>query len=308
MISKGHIATVLICVVFSVLRVNAQQDPMYSQYMFNTLAVNPAYAGSAEQLTIAALSRHQWTGLDGAPSTQTLTAHAPMRKEYLGLGFNLIHDKIGPVKQTGLYVDVAYRMQVTDNGKLAFGLKLGANMFSADLASLETVEADPSNMNIQGEFLPNAGFGVYWNTDHYYIGLSVPKLLKNKIGEENVVTGDLGQEEMHYHLIAGGIIKLTDDIKFKPSMMVRAVTGAPLSLDLTASVLLRERLWLGVMHRIKDSFGILVQYQINEQLRAGYAFDLTTSRLNAYNSGTHELMLSYDLVFTKGKTVSPRYF
>lgn len=288
--------------------VHGQQDPMYSQYMFNTLAINPAYAGSADVLTVMALSRHQWTGLDGAPSTQTLVMHSPLKQEYLGVGFSMIHDKIGPVKQTGFYADVAYRMKVSDKGKLALGLKLGANLFTADLASLNTVEDDPTNVNIKGELHPNAGFGIYWSTKRYYVGASVPKLIKNEIGEPNNTSGLVGNEEMHFYLIGGGIIDVMDDLKFKPSVMAKMVSGAPLSIDVTANFLLREKIWFGVMYRIKDSFGLLAQYQINEQFRAGYAFDLTTSKLGAYNNGTHELMLSYDLKFTKGKTISPRYF
>jgi len=298
-----------ILLVFGSRTTKAQQDPMFTQYMFNTLAVNPAYAGSADIFTIMALSRHQWVGLDGAPTTQTFVLHTPLKNQNIGLGFSLINDKIGPIQQTGFYGDFAYRLKVGDNSRLSFGLKFGANYFSADLADLETVvEGDPANENISGEILPNAGFGIYWHSKRFYLGASAPKLIQNEIGEKNAVSGIISEEERHYYVIGGMVFDLGDDLKFKPSFMARLVEGAPLSLDVTANFLLREKIWLGVMYRLEDSFGFLAQFQFTEQLRAGYAFDLTTSRLGEYSGGTHEIMLNYDLRFTKGRTISPRYF
>ena len=300
---------IMLIVGLNARTVNAQQDPMFTQYMFNTLAINPAYAGSADIFTMMALSRHQWVGLEGAPTTQTLVLHTPLKNENIGLGLSIINDEIGPVKQTGFYGDFAYRLKVGDNSRLAFGLKFGANYFSADLSDLATVvEDDPANVNISGEILPNAGFGIYWSSKMFYLGASAPKLLMNEIGEKNAVSGVVGEEERHYYLIGGMVFDLNDDVKFKPSFMARAVEGAPLSVDLTASFLFREKFWVGVMYRLDDSFGAILQFQFNEQLRAGYAYDMTTSRLGEYNGGTHEIMLSYDLRFTKGKTISPRYF
>ena len=311
MIRLRHIATLGICVLMlcaSFNRANAQQDPMFTQYMFNTLALNPAYAGSADIFTVMALSRHQWVGLEGAPTTQTFVLHTPLKNQNIGLGFSVIHDKIGPVQQTGFYGDFAYRLKTGKESRLAFGLKFGGNYFTADLSSLQTIDDDPANVNVSGEFLPNAGFGLYWSSKKFYLGASAPKLLQNEIGEVNTVSGLVGEEERHYYLIGGMVFNLSEDLKFKPSFMARAVEGAPLSIDVTASFLLREKLWVGVMYRLQDSFGAILQYQISEQLRAGYAYDMTTSRLGEYNSGTHEIMLNYDLRFTKGRTISPRYF
>lgn len=288
--------------------VSAQQDPLFSQYMFNTLAFNPAYAGSADVLTAMALTRHQWTGFDGAPSTQTLVAHSPLRNQSIALGGSVIHDKAGPVKQTGAYFDIAYRIRTGANSRLAFGLKGGGNLFQADLAGLSTVEADPSNQNLGGKFLPNFGFGLYWHTRRAYAGLSIPKLLTNDLNTASASVITTAEEARHYFLIAGAVFDMGTEVKFKPSIMLRAVKGAPLSLDLNANFLLRERIWLGAMVRLRDSFGVMAQYAFNEQLRVGYAFDLTTTRLGAYNSGTHELMLSYDFRFVKGRTITPRYF
>ncbi|MFT3884702.1 MAG: type IX secretion system membrane protein PorP/SprF [Flavobacteriales bacterium] len=288
------------------VRATAQQDPMYSQYMFNTLAFNPAYAGSADVFTVMALSRHQWVGFDGAPSTQTLSLHSPLPGEQFALGGNIIHDVVGPTKQTGAFMDAAFRIRTGKDTRLAFGLMGGVNLYQADLASLSTVEVEPVNANIKGKALPNFGFGLYWHSKRYYVGLSAPKLLENTISSDGQVVTN--KEFRHYFLIGGYVMDLSRDVKFKPAFMLRVVEGAPLSLDLNANFLLRERIWFGAMYRVGNAFGVMAQYQFNEQLRAGYAFDLTTTRVGAYNAGTHEIMLSYDLKFTKGRTISPRYF
>ncbi|MBS1547366.1 MAG: type IX secretion system membrane protein PorP/SprF [Bacteroidetes bacterium] len=299
-------AVAAVCAAMVGGRVAAQQDPMYSQYMFNTLAFNPAYAGSADVFTAMALSRHQWVGFAGAPSTQTLSLHSPLPGNKLALGGNLIHDVAGPAKQSSAFLDAAYRIRTGTDTRLAFGLSGGINFFQADLASLSTVETEPHNANVKGKVLPNFGFGLYWSSARYYVGLSAPKLLENVIGDDGAVV--TSQEFRHYFLIAGYVLDLSQDMKFKPSIMLRAVEGAPLSLDVNASFLLRDRVWFGAMYRYGNGFGLQGQYQINEQLRVGYAFDLTTTAMGAYNAGTHEIMVGYDLKFTKGRTISPRYF
>lgn len=302
---RRHTLIALVALL-TVTRAQAQQDPMYSQYMFNTLAFNPAYAGSADVFTVMALSRHQWLGFRGAPSTQTLSLHSPLPGNKLALGGNLIHDVAGPAKQNSAFLDVAYRLRTGAGTRLAFGLSGGFNLFQADLASLSTVEPDPHNANISGKLLPNFGFGLYWHAPRYYVGISAPKLLENTIGEDGMVV--TGRELRHYFLMGGYVMDLTQDLIFKPAVLVRAVEGAPLSLDVNANFLLRERVWFGAMYRWGNAFGVMAQYQVNEQLRVGYAFDMTTTRLGAYNAGTHELMLGYDLKYTKGRTISPRYF
>jgi type IX secretion system PorP/SprF family membrane protein len=286
----------------------AQQDPLYSQYMFNTLAFNPAYAGSGDVFTVMALSRHQWVGFEGAPATQTILAHSPLRSQNLALGLSVINDKLGPTRQTGVFADFAYRIRTGESSRLAFGLKGGFNSFRADLAGLSTVDPDQANVDIQGKMLPNFGFGLFWHTPLAYVGVSAPKLLENETVEATNGLLTTGSEERHYFVMGGYVMDLGRDLKFKPSFMARLVAGAPMSLDVNANFLLRERIWFGAMYRLGNSFGLLGQYQVNDQLRVGYAFDLTTTKLGAYNAGTHEIMLSYDLRFIKGRTISPRYF
>ncbi len=303
---RPHSAILLLATMLAAPAVRAQQDPMYSQYMFNTLAFNPAYAGSADVLTAMALSRHQWVGFAGAPSTQTLSIHSPLPGQTLSLGGTLIHDVTGPAKQSSLFMDAAYRIRTGPETRLSFGLKGGINFFQADIASLSTVESDPSNASISGKILPNIGFGMFWHSPTYYVGVSAPKLLENTIGADGGVVTN--REFRHYFLMGGYVIDVNRDLKFKPSLMMRVVQGAPLSLDLNANFLLRDKVWFGGMYRLNSGLGFMAQYRFNEQLRGGYAFDLTTTRIGAYNAGTHEIMVSYDLRFTQGRTISPRYF
>lgn len=286
----------------------AQQDPLYSQYMFNTLAFNPAYAGSADVFTTMLLSRHQWVGFEGAPTTQTLSAHSPLPLAGLAMGGNIIHDRTGPATQTGGFLDFAYRIRTGADTKLSFGLKGGANIYQADLSSLLTVDPDPASTNVSSTVLPNFGFGLYWHGPRYYIGLSAPKLLENDLVEATSGTVVVSEEARHYFLMAGYVMDMGQDVKFKPSFMVRAVEGAPLSVDINANFLLRERIWLGAMYRVGTAFGVMAQFQLTDQFRAGYAFDATTTKIGAYNAGTHELMIGFDLNFSKGRTISPRYF
>ncbi len=289
----------------------AQQDPLYTQYMFNTLAYNPAYAGSRDVLSIMALSRHQWVGFEGAPSTQTLTAHSPFG-EKVGLGLTITHDQLDPVQQTGIYVDYAYRLRVSDNGLLAFGLKGGLNFYQNNLSKLSTgnINDDPAlNGGDYSKTLPNFGFGVYYYSKRFYLGASVPKLLENKLNNGDIeVLGESGQEARHYFITSGLIFDLNNHLIFKPSILARITQAAPFSMDINANFLIKEKLWVGGFYRIKEAFGGILQYQVTNQLKVGYGYDMTTSELSNYNSGSHEIMLQYELSFTKDKVQCPRLF
>ena len=297
---------------FVAIMARAQQDPMYTMYMWNTLAVNPGYAGSADLFTVTGLARQQWVGLAGAPSTQTLTAHTPLPMESLGVGLSLVHDQVGPVNNTLASVDVAYRIRLTDRSRLAFGLKAGVDLMQLKLGGLQNVDAnDPLfGADINAKAKPNFGFGLYYWNAKGYLGLSAPKLLEHERFETDAATTVVSavRQRRHYFLIGGYVFDLGPDVKFRPSFLVKAVEGAPISLDLSAMFLLREKLWLGAAYRNQDAFSALIAYQISDQFKVGYAHDFTTTELRSYHSGTHELMLSYDLRFNKEKTLSPRYF
>lgn len=295
--------------VTAVQRGSAQQDPMYTQYMYNMLAVNPAYAGSADLLTVNALYRHQWTNFDGAPVTQTITAHAPLRRESLSVGGTVINDSHGVMRQTMVFGDVSYRI-FFDKSKLAFGLKGGLNILQANLQQLNPVdESDPAfQENINNKPLPNVGAGVMWYNDRTYVGLSVPKLLSNKIVDGSLPDFNANKERQHFFLIAGTVLELNNYIYFKPAATLRVVNGAPPSFDATANFMFYERVWIGAMYRYQESAGLLLQYEINNRLRVGYAYDYSLTDIGDYSSGSHEIMLGLDLGRNAGADVSPRFF
>lgn len=289
----------------------AQQDPQYTQYMFNLLAINPAYAGSADRISIKALSRHQWVGFEGAPTTQTLTMHSPFLLQSIGLGGTVMRDEHGPVTQYGLIVDVAYRMFLANDQKLAFGIKGGLNLFQGDFAALHPLEANDQvfQQNVSTKTDPQFGFGVMWYGDRFYLGLSSPKVLRTDFFEVDSLrfVSQPGQRA-HYFLTGGYVFNLTTYTKFKPTFMVKAVEGAPMSFDIGANFLLYEKLWLGAMYRYTDAVGALVQYNLTDGLSVGYAYDYPLSPLRNYSGGSHEFMLGLDLGTAPKGIRSPRYF
>ncbi len=292
------------------LKVQAQQDPMYTQYMFNMLTVNPGYAGSRDALTLAMLHRNQWVGMEGAPKTTTLSAHTPLRRQALALGVSMVYDEIGPVKQTGLYVDLAARIKLTEKSRISVGLKTGFNNLNSNLSNLNVI--DPNDPAFQygnvNRFMPNVGLGAYYQRERFYAGISMPKFFENTIYEETGGSVSRPKEIRHLFFITGFVIDITEEIKFKPSILVKAVDAAPLSGDLNLSFLFLDKLWLGVYGRYGDSFGGLVGVYVTPQFMIGYSYDYSTTELQKYNSGSHEISLVYDFIFQEQRLKSPRYF
>lgn len=293
---------------------HAQQAPMYTHYMYNTLSVNPAYAGSRDALTITALHRSQWVGFKGAPMTQTLTLHTPIGNENFGVGLALSNDKIGPTNNTSAVADFAYRIKINERSKLALGLSAGVNVFQANLNTLDLDQpGDPSFQdNISNRTTPNFGFGIYYSRERFYAGVSIPSLLENNYSNGQLTNGNTlaGKEQRHYFFIAGAMVKLNDVLDFKPTMLVKVTPAAPIETDLTASFVIMNRLLLGAMFRTNDSFGALIGFDIVQQLHVGYSFDYSYGlRTGKYNQGSHELMLRYDFIYSSKKQIhSPRYF
>ena len=278
--------------------------------MYNTLSVNPAYAGSRDALSLTGLIREQWVGIDGAPSTQSLTMHSPIYNDNMGLGLSVVNDRVGPIHQTMLFADYSYSIQTTANAKLAFGLKAGVNLLQADLTALHSNQTnDQAIYNVDNRLLPNVGIGVFYYSDKGYIGVSAPKLLQQRIAsyDNGSLTQDI--ERRHYFLIGGYVFDLSENIKFKPSFLVKAVQGAPLSVDLSGNFFFNDKFGIGLAHRFDDSFSGLLQYYVTPQFRIGYAYDFTMTELRHYNSGSHELMLGYDFNFVEDTRIrSPRFF
>jgi type IX secretion system PorP/SprF family membrane protein len=292
----------------------AQQDPQFTQYMFNLMAINPAYAGSAERVSIRALSRHQWVGFEGAPTTQTLSIHSPLPFESLCVGGLVLRDELGPVRQYTIMGDVAYRLFLGNDAKLAFGLQGGVNIFRGDYTSLSPLEPNDQVFmeNVESKVDPQFGFGTMYYADRFYVGLSTPKIMRTKF-YENAELDTIGSpfeegQKAHWFLTGGYVFDLSTYTKFKPTAMLKAVDGAPLSFDLSASFLFYEKFWLGAMYRHEDAVGAYVQYWFTDGLHAGYAYDLPLSPLRDYSGGSHEIMIGYDFGNKVKGVRSPRYF
>ena len=302
---------VLLMVTFS-FTLKAQQDPMYTQYMFNTQVINPAYAGTWESLSFMVLARQQWAGFDGAPQTYTFSAQIPLKNERTALGLDLISDKIGLEKRFYMFVDYSHLVQITEKTKLRLGLKGGLTNYSNNLMDYNLTDYnDPLFQDHLSKTTPNFGVGAFlYDSERYYVGLSIPRILNHNLETDSNVK--FSPELRHYFFIAGLVFNLGENLKFKPTMLTKAAFGpnygTPLQLDLSANFLIKEKIWLGAMYRTGDSYGFIAQWIFDKKLRIGYAYDITTTNLRQYNNGSHELMLSYELRFLKEIVTSPRYF
>ena len=288
--------------ILSIPTVYGQQDLQYTQYMYNMNILNPAYAGSRGVTSIGILGRTQWVGLDGAPQTATLSINGPVGKN-VGLGFSVIHDEIGPVKEDNVYGDFSYTLTTSEEGKLAFGVKVGATFLN--VRDVLTVDPDPLNVPFS-QVAPNFGAGLMYYTDRFYAGLSAPNFLETKYLDNKNGIVSTASEKMHYFFTSGYVFDLDENLKLKPSTMLKATTGAPLSVDLSLNLLVQEKVELGLSMRLDDSVSAMVGFQVNQDLRIGYAYDHTTSNFGVYNSGSHEIMILFDL--NKKKIKSPRFF
>lgn len=291
----------------------AQQEAMFTHYMYNTLAVNPGYAGTRDALTVTALHRSQWVNFPGAPVTQTLTMHSPVYNENIGVGLSILNDKIGPSHTTGVFADFAYHLQIDEQSKLSLGLKAGANIYTANLLQLQTVQQNDLafSSDVQSKFLPNFGFGAYYYRQRFYAGLSIPKLIENNFqNNQNFGSTNLFWERRHYFIIAGTMIDLTPDWKINPSAFFKITKGAPVEADLSTQLIYNQRIIFGAMFRTGDAIGFLAGYNLSEQLHAGYSYDWSfTNRTGRYNGGSHEVILRYDFIYkNEAKIKSPRYF
>jgi type IX secretion system PorP/SprF family membrane protein len=296
------------------LAIQAQQAPMYTHYMYNTLMINPAYAGSRDALTITALHRSQWAGFKGAPMIETLTLHSPIVNEHIGLGLSVSNDKIGPSNNTSVYVDFAYIMKLTEKSKLALGVSAGINILQANLSTLQLdQQIDPVFLdNINNKVTPNFGFGAYYYRERFYAGVSVPYLLQNSYSVVKLEDGSnlIAKEKRHYFFIAGAMFNLAHNLAFKPTMFVKVAPAAPIQADLTASFVIMNKLSIGAMYRTGDAVGGLVGLDITDQLHLGYSFDWSFGvKTGMYNYGSHEIVLRYDFIFNSKKQIhSPRNF
>src|SRR5690554_5139619 len=292
--------------LLSIKDMSAQQDPQYTQYMYNMNVMNPAYAGSKESLSITALYRTQWSGLDGAPETITFSAHSPVG-ERVGLGLSAIKDELGPISETNVYIDFSYTLPMGENLKLALGIKAGATFHDVGLTSLELQDpGDPFFSEDINNVYPNVGAGAFLYTDNFYLGLSVPNFLNSIHLDENGLK--YGSETQHFFATAGYVFQLSDNFKLKPSVMVKSAFDAPLSFDGNLNALFYDRFEIGASYRLDDSFSGLVGFQVTDFLRIGYAYDHVTSELKGVGSASHEVIVTFDIFFKPRILHSPRFF
>ena len=288
---------------------HAQQEAQYTQYMYNTLNINPGYAGSRGVLSVLGMYRTQWVGLEGAPKTSTFTVHSPVN-EKIGIGVSVVNDRIGPSDENAVSVDVSYSVPTSETFKLAFGLKGTANFFSVDYTKLKAFNpTDPINngrTNIDNRFFPNVGAGAYLYSQKTYIGVSIPFMLERKYYDNDVQY--VASERMHIHAMAGYVFDLSANTKFKPSVLAKIVKGAPLQVDLSANFLLFDKLTLGAAYRWSAALSGMAGFQISDSWLIGYAYDRDTTRLGNFNSGSHEIFLRYEFIKRYNKVVSPRFF
>lgn len=290
--------------------VHAQQDPQYTQYMYNQNVINPAYAGTQDGVNITALYRQQWSGVTGAPETITLSGSTPLG-ERSGLGLSVISDNIGPVSETNVYGDYSYRLQVGEKTTLALGLKAGLTFHDVNLATIATtVPGDDAFANQVNETYFNVGTGAFLYGSNWYVGASVPNLINAVHLDENQndTETNLGSETQHYFLTGGYVFDVADNIKLKPHMLVKGAFDSPVSFDLNTNVLFNNKFELGVSYRYEDSFSGLIAMNITDTIKVGYAYDRIVSDISVVSDSSHEVFLTFGLAFPRKVMQSPRFF
>lgn len=289
--------------------VQAQQDPHYTQYMYNMSVINPAYAGSKESISGGLLYRKQWVEIEDAPTTGNFFIHSPVGRN-VGLGLSVVSDKIGPVEENNVYGDFSYTLNLGGEHRLAFGIKAGLTMHKVDFntiyPTLPDVGDDVFGQGNPSETFFNVGSGAFYYTDKYYISFSVPNLLKAKYLDYDGTK--YGSEEMHYFLTGGYVFDLTPNLKFKPFAMVKSSFNAPTSFDVSTNFLFNEKFEIGATYRLEDSFGAMVNFAITPSIKLGYAYDHIVSDLKVVTPSSHEFILLFDINFSKKVSQSPRYF
>ena len=285
----------LMAMLFCTEKISAQQDPLYVQYIDNLLVINPGFAGSKADGKMLLVSRNQWVSVEGAPKTYSLSYSTPMKNKNIGLGFSMMNDKIGPQQQTGVYFDYSYFLKVSEKYRMGLGLKGGVSFYRSALSELDPINPDPIfSKDIYKNFLPNLGVGMYMFSENTYFGISIPKLIENKITRDDYETGYVQKEKIHFYYVMGGQFKLAEDFDMKTSSMMRLAKGAPLSVDITALAGFKELVWVGAMVRFTAAYGFIAQFQVTNRMVIGYSYELPVQQISNFSNGTHEIMFGYN--------------
>ena len=313
---KHSYLTLLILILLGTFSSKAQQDPQYTQYMYNTQVVNPAYAGNREALSFGLLYRTQWVNFgDGAPNTGTFTVNSPVANN-MGLGLSVVNDRIGPSVETNFNIDYSYSINTSETGKVSFGLKAGLDILDVDYSKLDILDQPdpylPNSGNVDNKLQPQIGAGIYYNTEKFYAGLSVPNFLTTKHFQEgsigNATVETTAAERMHYFLIAGYVFDLGENLKFKPATLFKMVSGSPLQADVSANFLIYDKLTLGAAYRWSAAMSGLVGFQASDNIFIGFAYDYQTTEIEAYSDGSYEIMLRFELFNRPERVLTPRFF
>lgn len=308
---KRHFITLLVGGILLIsLESFSQQHPLFSQYMFNGLVINPAYTGSHESLTLTAASRSQWTGLAGSPQTQVASAHSPIKLSRSAIGGVVTHDEIGVTNQYTVYGTYAYRIPVSETAKISVGAQAGISYYESNLTDLVIItpggQPDPAFAQTESRWLPNLGIGVYYYSKRSYLGLSLPTLINNRWDSQDAIAKS--RQTRQYFLSAGHVFDLSANLKLKPNVLLKWLEGGEFQYDLNANLLIHELIWLGVSYRMNDSFDGLIQWNITPQLSLGYSYGYPTSTLSSAQYGTHEIVVGYRIKNIRNIVFSPRYF
>ena len=291
----------------------AQQDPLFTQYIYNKLAFNPGYAGSGEQFSMDLLSRFQWTGIQGAPRTISFTAHTPLRNQHIGLGFYTYRDELGPSVDYGAMASFSYRI-IFSATKLCFGIQAGFKYMDITWGLLNPKDPDDMLLNNQvtNRAVPDVDFGIYYYGSRFYFGLSAKHLLQNQIIVSSTAPDDntnFTKLLRNFYGMAGGAVPFSDYLVFMPSILIKYVKNAPLQADINTCFLIHNILTLGASYRTGNALGLLIEVNISKGLSIGYSYDIWFNTLKAYNAGSHEIRIGYEFdLFNKNRMLTPRYF
>jgi type IX secretion system PorP/SprF family membrane protein len=312
---QSHLIILLVLLAGGLLTVQGQQDPQYTQYMYNTQVVNPGYAGSRDALSFGLLLRSQWVGLEGSPQTGTFTIDSPLGfNENMGLGLSIVAEEIGPAVETNFTIDYSYRIQISDAGKLAFGLKAGMHLLDVDFTKLNIADANDPRFqnNIDNKFQPQIGAGVYYSTNKFYAGLSVPNFLNTKHFDEgslaNTTIESVPQENLHYFFITGYVFDINENLKLKPAFLGKVVGGSPLQADVSLNALINNKFTLGAAYRFSAAVSAMAGFQVSDGLFIGLGYDYQTTSLETYSDGSYELIFRFDVFKKPERVLTPRFF
>ena len=306
-----HVFIIVLIFLFFFSYSWGQQDPIYTQYQFNIQGINPAYAGTWNSMGFTSLSRLQWIGFEGAPQTHTLTIQTPLTSENVAGGLGIVVDNIGREKRVSLFADYSYRLCLNSHIFLRLGLRSGFSTYNNRLTEYQLDHSQGPDIayqyDLENNFYPNFGLGAFLYSDRYYLGLSLPKLLENDL-KMNVTSKQVYSERIHYFLMGGYIFPVINQIEFKPTFLARWVEGTPLAIDVSTNILINNTFWVGLNYRQKEILGATLQWIFNNELRIGYSYETSIGDFGAYNDGTHEVMVSFQLKYLKTKFANPRYF